>query len=95
MKRLTAVLAMAMAMGVAGTAAAKCYRYDNAPSDFYVCVGKNGSDSFADRQKGQDICTAKSGKKCGPVGSYSSSCHSNSNQCIDESGTAHRDLSGY
>src|SRR4051794_32953641 len=56
-------------------AEAKCYHYDSSPSDVYVCVGKGGRDDFADRNKGQDICSQKTGKKCGPVGSYSSSCH--------------------
>ncbi len=89
------LLALSMLFGLAGVANAKCFHYENAPSDVYVCVGKGGGDSFADRNKGQDICTAKSGKKCGPVGSSSSSCHSNIDKCYDENGNAHRELSGY
>jgi hypothetical protein len=88
-------LIFAAAMLVSATASAKCYHYDNSPSDVYVCVGKNGRDDFADRNKGQDICSAKTGKKCGPVGSYSSSCHSNAGKCYDEGGEAHSDLNGY
>lgn len=95
MKKILMLGALVSSLGVAASASAKCYHYDNSPSDVYVCVGKGGSDSFADRNKGQEICSKKTGKKCGPVGSYSSSCHSNSNQCFDESGNAHRDLSGY
>jgi hypothetical protein len=95
MKKMLLGLGLALGLGVAATAQAKCYHYENAPSDVYVCVGKGGSDSFADRNKGQEICSAKSGKKCGPVGSSSSSCHSNIDKCYDESGTAHRELSGY
>lgn len=94
MKKLL-VAAAILAMSVLASAAqAKCYHYSDSPSDVYVCVGK-GTDSQADREKGQKICTEKTGKKCGSVGSYSSSCHSNSNQCFDENGKAHRDLSGY
>ena len=96
MKRLSAVFALALGLTTfAAPAFAKCYHFDNSPSDVYVCVGKGGSDSFADRQKGQDICSAKTGKKCGPVGSYSSSCHSNIDKCYDETGKANRELSGY
>ncbi len=94
MKRLAAAAAL-LVSAYAAPAFAKCYHFDNSPSDVYVCVGKNGGDSYADRQKGQDICSQKTGKKCGPVGSSSSSCHSNSNQCFDESGNANRSLSGY
>lgn len=77
------------------TADAKCYHLSNAPSDTYVCVGKNGSDSFADRKKAQDVCKAATGKDCGSVSSTSSSCHSNSDKCYDESGKASRDLKDY
>lgn len=77
------------------TAEAKCYRLSNAPSDVYVCVGKNGSDSFADRKKAQEICKKETGSDCGSVSSTSSSCHSNSNKCYDENGKASRDLKDY
>ncbi|MFZ5445358.1 MAG: hypothetical protein ACOZQL_35535 [Myxococcota bacterium] len=76
-------------------AAAKCYSLSKAPSDVYVCVGKNGSDSFADRKKAQEICKQQTGSDCGNVSSYSSSCHSNSNKCYDENGKASRDLKDY
>jgi hypothetical protein len=95
MKRMILALGMMVGIGAAATAEAKCYHYDNSPSDVYVCVGKGGRDDFADRNKGQEICSQKTGKKCGPVGSYSSSCHSNSGKCYDENGGAHSDLSGY
>ena len=81
--------------GAAGTASAKCYHFSGAPSDVGVCVGKNGSDSFADRKKAQEICSKAVGKTCGNVSSYSSSCHSNSNKCYDEGGKAHRSLKDY
>ena len=74
---------------------AKCYHFSNAPSDVYVCVGKNGADSFDDRKAAKKICDEKTGKDCGSVGSHSSSCHSNSNQCFDETGKANRDLKDY
>ncbi len=76
-------------------AEAKCYHLQDAPSDVYVCVGKDGSDSSSDRKKAREICTDKVGKDCGTVSSYSSSCHSNSNKCYDENGKAHRNLKGY
>ena len=95
MKKIVFALGFLCATGVAGVASAKCYHLDNSPSDVYVCVGKGGRDDFADRHKAQDICTAKTGSKCGPVSSTSSSCHSNSGKCYDESGSASRDLSGY
>lgn len=79
----------------AQTASAKCYHFSKAPSDVGVCVGKNGSDSFADRKKAKAVCDKATGSDCGNVGSYSSSCHSNSNKCYDESGKAHRSLNGY
>ncbi|QED28024.1 hypothetical protein FRD01_12415 [Microvenator marinus] len=74
---------------------AKCYRFSDAPSDVFVCVGKNGSDSFDDRKAAKKICDEKAGKNCGNVGSHSSSCHSNSNLCYDETGKAHRSLKDY
>lgn len=95
MRSVLMAAAFVLGVGYASNAAAKCYHYDNSPSDVYVCVGKNGSDSQSDREKGQKICSEKTGKKCGPVGSYSSSCHSNSEKCYDESGKANRSLSGY
>jgi len=76
-------------------AEAKCYHFSNAPSDVYVCVGKDGEDSFDDRKAAKKLCDATVGKDCGSVGSSSSSCHSNSNQCMDESGKANRDLKDY
>ena len=95
MKKILFAASLFASLAVSSAAEAKCYRYDGAPSDVYVCVGKNGKDDFADRNKGQEICTAKSGKKCGPVSSTSSSCHSNIDKCFDENGQAHRELSGY
>ena len=95
MKKLLLAASLFAGLAVSWTAEAKCYHYDNSPSDVYVCVGKGGRDDFADRNKGQEICSAKTGKKCGPVGSYSSSCHSNAGKCYDESGAASSDLNGY
>lgn len=95
MKHVLAATAFFALMTGASVASAKCYHFSDSPSDVYVCVGKNGSDSQKDRELGQKICSEKTGKKCGGVSSYSSSCHSNSNQCFDESGKAHRSLSGY
>jgi hypothetical protein len=46
-------------------------------------------------KRGRNICSRKTGSKCGPVGSYSSSCHSNSGKCFDENGEGHSDLNGY
>lgn len=95
MGKLLSLFSVLAFCAVANTASAKCYHYDDSPSDVYVCVGKNGGDSFDDRNKGQKICSDKTGKKCGPVGSSSSSCHSNAGKCYDESGAAHSDLNGY
>ena len=95
MKKILCAFALVAAAAVSSTASAKCYHYDNSPSDVYVCVGKGGSDSQSDRERGQSICSDKTGKKCGPVGSYSSSCHSNAGKCYDEGGGAHSDLNGY
>jgi|GEM_PF-694336 len=91
---VSAVTFVAFAL-LAPPAQAKCYHFSDSPSDVYVCVGKNGSDSQKDRELGQKICSEKTGKKCGGVSSHSSSCHSNSNQCFDETGKANRDLKGY
>jgi len=92
---LVASLALFATTLFAAEAQAKCYRFSNAPSDTFVCVGKNGSDSFDDRKAAKKICDEKAGKDCGSVGSTSSSCHSNSNLCYDESGKAHRSLKDY
>ena len=94
-KMLFAVVLFVAALAMAATASAKCYRFSNAPSDLYVCYGKNGADSFSDRKAAKKICDDKAGKDCGSVGSTSSSCHSNSNKCYDENGKAHRSLKGY
>lgn len=94
-KLLLASIAAAFVAGISTTAEAKCYRLSDSPSDHFFCVGKNGSDSFADRKKARKICTKVKGSKCGNVASYSSSCHSNSNKCYDENGKAHRNLKGY
>ena len=94
-KYLIALFALVACLVLALTASAKCYHFSNAPSDVYVCVGKNGADSFSDRKAAKKICDSKVGKDCGSVGSTSSSCHSNSNKCYDESGKAHRSLKGY
>lgn len=95
MKKLLLAASLFAGVAVSVTAQAKCYHYDDSPSDVYVCVGKNGRDDFADRKKGREICSQKTGSKCGPVGSYSSSCHSNAGKCYDEDGNASSDLSGY
>jgi hypothetical protein len=81
--------------GTAATADAKCYHFDKTDSDTYVCVGKNGSDSFDDRKKGKAILKKALGKDPGNVGSSSSSCHSNKGNCYDENGKKHRSLKGY
>ena len=94
MKKLMLVASAALALA-APLAQAKCYHLEKAPSDVYVCVGKNGSDSSDDRKKAKEICDKATGKDCGGVSSYSSSCHSNIDKCYDESGKASRDLSGY
>ncbi len=95
MKSLLSGLVSLAVVSVANVAHAKCYHFDKAPSDVYVCVGKNGSDSFDDRKKAKSICDQATGSNCGNVSSYSSSCHSNSNRCYDETGKAHRSLNGY
>lgn len=94
-KHLIAALALAAVSLFAVNASAKCYHFSNAPSDVYVCVGKSGADSFDDRKAAKKICDEKTGKDCGSVGSSSSSCHSNSNQCFDETGKANRSLKDY
>lgn len=94
MKKL--VLAAWCAVALVGTLAeAKCYHLEKAPNDVYVCVGKNGSDSFDDRKQAQEVCKKATGADCGNVSSTSSSCHSNSNKCYNELGKASRDLGGY
>ncbi len=95
MKRVLMAAMLMAGVGASVTASASCYHLSDSPSDVYVCVGKNGRDDFADRHKAQDICSAKTGSKCGSVSSYSSSCHSNIDKCYDEDGNAHRELSGY
>ncbi len=94
-KLLAGSFAALSILAFAANASAKCYHFSDAPSDVYVCVGKDGSDSFADRKKAKKVCDKKTGKDCGSVGSYSSSCHSNAGKCYDESGKASRDLKGY
>lgn len=96
MKNLIAasLTTLAATLLIVPTADAKCYSFRDAPSDVYVCVGK-GSDSFDDRKKAKKICDEKTGKDCGNMSSYSSSCHSNSNKCYDETGEAHRNLKDY
>lgn len=95
MKKTLSLVIVALTLGFAGLAQAKCYHFSKAPSDVYVCVGKNGADSFADRKKGKEILKKALGKDPGNVSSSSSSCHSNSNKCYDENGKAHRSLKGY
>ena len=75
-------------------AEAKCYHFRDTPSDVYVCVGKDGSDSFADRKKGKKILQ-DAGETPSTVSSSSSSCHSNAGNCYDENGKKHRSLKGY
>lgn len=76
----------------AGPARAKCYHFSNAPSYVGVCMR---GDSFASRKKARQCCTEKLGRDCGNVTSYSSSCHSNKNQCYDHHCNPKRSLSGY
>ena len=94
-KMFFTITTLFLGLSFASTAAAKCYRFSDAPNDVFVCVGKDGADSFDDRKKAKKICDEKSGKDCGTVGSTSSSCHSNSNLCYDESGKANRSLKDY
>ena len=91
---LASFLALAYVLSAATAADAKCYKFSGTDSDVYVCVGKNGSDSFDDRKKAKAVLK-KAGHSPGSVSSSSSSCHSNSNKCYDENGKAHRDLKGY
>jgi hypothetical protein len=91
MKKLTAAVFAAVLLSSAA-AKASCYHFEKAPNDVYVCVH---GDSFDDRKKAKAICDKGTGKDCGNVGSYSSSCHSNIDKCYDENGNAKRDLSGY
>lgn len=92
MNKLFAATAAAVVLLSSGLADAACYHFDKAPSDVYVCVHGDG---FSDRKKAKEICDKATGSNCGNVGSYSSSCHSNSNKCYDENGKANRDLKGY
>ncbi|MBL8917540.1 MAG: hypothetical protein JNJ54_01655 [Myxococcaceae bacterium] len=85
------LVAAAVALS-ASLASAACYRFDKAPNDVYVCVK---GDSFDNRKQAKAICDKATGKDCGNVASYSSSCHSNIDKCYDENGKAHRSLSGY
>ncbi len=91
MNKLFAAIAGAV-LFTGAMAHASCYHFDKAPNDVYVCVH---GDSFDDRHKAKAICDKATGKDCGNVGSYSSSCHSNIDKCYDEDGSAKRDLSGY
>lgn len=95
MKKLLTIATLFSVLLFASIASAKCYRFSDAPDDTFVCVGKNGADSFDDRKAAKKICDEKSGKDCGSVGSTSSSCHSNKNLCYDETGKAHRSLKDY
>jgi hypothetical protein len=85
-----AMLTLAAVM-VASGAWAKCYRFSKG-GEIQVCIK---GDSFADRKKAKKICDKAKGSDCGNVSSYSSSCHSNTDQCYDEKGKKHRTLSGY
>ncbi|PKL37291.1 MAG: hypothetical protein CVV44_16805 [Spirochaetae bacterium HGW-Spirochaetae-1] len=93
MKKTISIILMMIFLSAitASTALAKCYRFQN-EGEIQVCVP---GDSFSDRKKAMEICKKAKGSDCGSVSSYSSSCHSNSNQCYDENGNAKRDLSGY
>ena len=91
---LASALAFAFMMGTAATADAKCYKFSGTPSGVYVCVGKNGADSFSDRKKAKKVLK-KAGYSPSSVSSTSSSCHSNQNKCYDANGKAHRSLKGY
>ncbi|MBU0516281.1 MAG: hypothetical protein KJ621_16075 [Proteobacteria bacterium] len=101
--KLIRCLALSLALvlvGLSGVAAAKCYRLHYTPAGYYFCYGRNGSDSWEDRQQARRICAEiladwPSRKKCGAVSSHASFCHSNSGRCYDENGNAHRDLKGY
>lgn len=92
MKHVRLIIALVAALGLlSATAAAKCYRFSKG-GQVQVCVK---GDSFADRKKAKKICDEKKKSDCGTISSYTSSCHSNTNQCYDENGKAHRSLSGY
>jgi hypothetical protein len=92
MKKLFTSAIAILVVGFSASASAKCYHFDNSPAGVYVCVGKNGADSYSDRDSARATCSAKTGAKCGPVGSESSSC---SGKCYDEHGNLHDHLSGY
>src|SRR4051794_4562927 len=61
MKKVLYASVLFAGLAFSSLAQAKCYHYDNSPSDVYVCVGKGGRDDFADRNKGQEVCSAKTG----------------------------------
>lgn len=95
MTRITiAGLTGLLMLATTAVASAKCYKFSDTPNDVYVCVGKNGADSFDDRKKAKKVLE-KAGYKPKNVNSSSSSCHSNSNKCYDENGKANRNLKGY
>ena len=56
---LVASIALLATTLVSVDAEAKCYRFSDAPSDVFVCVGKNGADSFDDRKKAKAICASR------------------------------------
>ncbi len=92
MKKTCLVLATVIFVSAAATTVmAKCYSFRNG-GEYKVCVP---GDSFSDRKKAREICRKAKGSDCGSVSSYSSSCHSNSNKCYDQNGSAHRSLRGY
>ena len=96
MKKILLAASLAFAFVISGSAVAhaKCYKFSGTPSDVYVCVGKNGADSFSDRKKAKKVLK-KAGFSPSSVSSTSSSCHSNSGKCYDENGKKHRSLKGY
>lgn len=95
MNKLVSAVIVFAALGFCAQAQAQCYRFDKAPNDVYVCVGKGGKDSFDDRKRAKQICNEKTGSDCGTVSSASYSCHSNIEKCYDEAGKAHRSLQNY
>ena len=94
MNKVLGVLGCGLLMLTSSVAEAKCYHFSDTPSDVYVCVGKNGADSFDDRKKAKKILK-DAGENPGSVSSHSSSCHSNAGKCYDENGKKHRSLKGY
>lgn len=91
MKSMNTMLMILMLTVVPATLSAKCYSFSNG-GDYKACVHGDG---FSDRKKARKNCSKAKGSDCGNVRSSSSSCHSNSGKCVDESGKTHRSIKGY